>query len=140
MKTITVVCFANYCRSPVVEKVLKKKYNENYNFISAGIKPIFDGGMDKRSSLFLNSIGISEVQHSPKKINKALVEESDLIFAIDTMVLAKLNADYSGHKKKIKLLTYQNPRIRLQDPFNMNNEDYLFIMEKLQNICNDLKL
>lgn len=49
-KIVVLVCYANFCRSPVAEILLRDKFgSEKYNFISAGIHPIKKVGMDDRS-------------------------------------------------------------------------------------------
>ena len=66
---VCVVCYANYCRSPVAERLLQKKLGSKYKVISAGINPIYIGGMDKRSISYLEKKGLSNTLHTPKKIN-----------------------------------------------------------------------
>ena len=69
MKIITIVCFANYCRSPVAEALLSDRLTSDYEIISAGLEPVVKSGMDERSSKFLDSIGLPKKVHVPKKIN-----------------------------------------------------------------------
>ena len=64
------VCIANYCRSPVFEALLKKKYGEDFEIYSAGLYPMAEPNMDPRSIKYLEKAGIKNVLHTPKKISK----------------------------------------------------------------------
>ena len=123
MKIITIVCFANYCRSPVAEALLSDRLTSDYEIISAGLEPVVKSGMDERSSKFLDSIGL------PKKV-----------FALDTFILLELNKTFPNQKGKIKLLTFQKPGTRLFDPYRMSNDDYLLCMENIRDVCNSLDI
>ena len=71
-KKVCVVCFANYCRSPVAEAILNHLYSEKIEVISAGISPFVGSNMDRRSSEYLLSKGIGLKIHTPKKINQTM--------------------------------------------------------------------
>ena len=47
----SIICLANYCRSPVAQYLLKKRFPE-CNFNSAGLKPLLSPHMDRRSEKF----------------------------------------------------------------------------------------
>ena len=66
---ILVVCFANYCRSPVAEVILKRSL-PNLNIESAGIVPMTDPDMDNRSRQFLVEIQYKPGVHNPSRISK----------------------------------------------------------------------
>ena len=50
---ITVVCMANFCRSPVAKFLLQRRFND-YEIDSAGIFQFDKSGMDIRSYNYLN--------------------------------------------------------------------------------------
>ena len=108
---------ANYCRSPVAERLFKDKYKGSLEIISAGLAPLAKSSMDARSINFLNKYNIDAALHSPKKITEQLVRNSKIIFALDVQVLMDLNKIFPAHMKKIKLLNYQFPKKNLSDPF-----------------------
>ena len=66
-KSFCIVCIANYCRSPVVENFLKKKFGYKYEFFSAGLLPISQPSMDARSLAFLKENNVDHDFHTPKK-------------------------------------------------------------------------
>ena len=67
-KSFCIVCVANYCRSPVVENFLKKRFGDKYEFFSAGISPVALPNMDPRSLKFLQENEIQHNFHTPKKV------------------------------------------------------------------------
>ena len=140
MKIITIVCFANYCRSPVAEALLSDRLTSDYEIISAGLEPVVKSGMDERSSKFLDSIGLPKKVHVPKKINTQIMNNSTYVFALDTFILLELNITFPNQKGKIKLLTFQKPGTRLFDPYRMSNDDYLLCMENIRDVCNSLDI
>ena len=72
-KSFCIVCIANYCRSPVFESILKKRFGNKFEFFSVGLSPMPKANMDPRSLEFLSQIGIKDVIHNPKKINKSII-------------------------------------------------------------------
>ena len=64
---ICIVCIANYCRSPVAEKILQKRFGLEFKITSAGIDPFPQAGMDIRSQEFLEKNNIPFSIHQPKK-------------------------------------------------------------------------
>ena len=103
---ILFVCIANYCRSPVAEKILKSKVSENFSVASCGLQPKIDFKMDPRSKNYLNKIKIDDINHNPRKISKHLLEDSKAIFAMDIEVLLELKKIYNH--EKVKLFSYLN--------------------------------
>ena len=138
-KKIVVVCFANYCRSPVAEYLLKNKY-KNYEISSAGIRPLAMSTMDKRSVSFLNEQGFASVIHNPKRINQTLIKDSDIIYALDVPVLMQLNNEFPSFKAKFKLLNHQNPKVNLSDPYQYSDDDYRLIMMNIKIVCESLEI
>ena len=137
---ITVVCIANYCRSPVAEYALKKRYENKFDIFSAGISPLPESNMDTRSSKFLEKNNIDFGIHNPKKLTESFIKKSRIVFAMDLKVLLYLNKKYKKHAKKFKLFSYQHPRISLADPYKLNNKDYEDIMNNIIYISENIKI
>ena len=91
-KQVCFVCMANFCRSPVAEAIFNTLDNNNFKAISAGIAPFKPIGMDARSEEFLVSKGIEPTVHNAQKINRAIIETSDVVFACQS---SKPPSDYS---------------------------------------------
>ena len=80
LEIISVVCMANYCRSPVAEYLLNDMYGSKYTFNSYGISPLFGVSMDKRSEKYLFDNNIRDIRHHPKKINASILKNSKLVY------------------------------------------------------------
>lgn len=139
-KSFCVVCIANYCRSPVLEYLLKEKYKKKYDFFSVGLSPIQKPNMDNRSIEFLEGLGYENILHTPKKINNKVLEHFDYFLAIDFLVLNQLNIQYGKYKDKFKLATSQFSKITINDPYRLGNEDYLDIMKKIYHVSANIDL
>jgi len=133
IRTITIVCFANYCRSPVAEKLLRAKLPvANFSITSAGIIDFQKNEMDRRSRDFLFKMQIENLSHSCKVLTDVQVKQSDLILAIDITVLEILLKKYPNKKEKFKLFSRFNPSEIIRDPYKFtSDEDYVFEMEKI---------
>ena len=70
-QSFCIVCIANFCRSPVLEALLIKRFGEEFEFFSAGISPMAMPSMDKRSKNFLLEKGNKKYDtYSKKNIKK----------------------------------------------------------------------
>tara|TARA_Y100001935_G_C16994656_1_gene355192 strand:- start:27 stop:464 length:438 start_codon:yes stop_codon:yes gene_type:complete len=131
-KSFCVVCIANYCRSPVAENLLKKRFGRKYEFFSAGIAPISMPSMDPRSAKFLKENNINFTLHTPKKINSRMLNYFDQFLAIDFYVLSKLNAKFPKYRHKFVSFTSQFSDINIPDPYHFQADDYLRTMQNIK--------
>lgn len=77
------VCTGNTCRSPMAEKILKKRVIEekiDMNITSAGISTIEGQAASKHAEKIMRNYGESE--HSAKRITQDLIEWADLILTM----------------------------------------------------------
>ena len=139
-KSFCVVCIANYCRSPVVENLLKKRFKNQYEFFSAGISPISLPSMDKRSLDFLKQNNISHSFHTAKKINNKMLNYFDYFFAVDHIVLNELNKQFPKFKNKFVLLTAQFKNRNIIDPYRFKDDEYLNVMNDIKYVVENIKL
>ena len=139
-KSFCVVCIANYCRSPVVENLLKKRFKNQYEFFSAGISPISLPSMDKRSLDFLKQNNISHSFHTAKKINNKMLNYFDYFFAVDHIVLNELNKQFPKFKNKFVLLTAQFKDRNIIDPYRFKDDEYLNVMNDIKYVVENIKL
>lgn len=137
---ISVVCFANYCRSPVAEKLLERRFPE-VSFNSYGLEPKSSSIMDPRSKSFLDALGVRNFIHTPKKISRDSVNKADLILAMDHFILLRLNTIFPNEIGKIKLFTYQNPFEKIEDPYLFEDlKKYEGVMKKIKNVVEKFQL
>ena len=136
-----IVCIANYCRSPVFESLFNEKYNDKYEFYSAGLNPMPSANMDPRSIDYLKSLGINKIIHNPKPLNTKILNYFDYILAVDSFVLNQLNLRFKRYSKKFLLVASHLPNIDIIDPYNTTNiEDYNKIMESIKFTVNSINL
>ena len=131
---------ANYCRSPVVENLLKKRFGHKYEFFSAGIMPISQPNMDARSLAFLDENDVTHDFHTPKKINQKMLNYFDRFLAVDHYVLNQLNTTYPKYKHKFQSLTKQFHEINILDPYHLPADEYLKIMNDIRYVSENINL
>jgi len=134
MKKVLFVCIANYCRSPVANKVMNS-IDENNSFDSCGLHPLIGSAMDPRSAHFLKRKKIDNVLHVPKKISLNLVKENDLIIAMDFIILNNLLAKFKDYSEKFKVFSYVDNKNVISDPYKYSDEEYNLIMSKIYDVC-----
>lgn len=139
-KSFCIVCIANYCRSPVVENFLKDRFGDKYEFFSAGISPISMPNMDPRSLKFLKENNINHNFHTPKKINKQMLNYFDQFLAVDFLVLSHLNTAYPKYKYKFKSLTMQFDDISIVDPYQLSTNGYIKTMNNIKYVAEKINL
>ena len=139
MRNVLILCFANYCRSPVAEKILKDLFKNNIYFSSYGIQPKVDVCMDIRSKSFLEDINISDQEHFPRKINQKKIDNSNLVLCMDHFVLALMNKKFPRSTRKFKLFTFKEPEGKIEDPYTLDEHAYKKVMEKIEKTCKNFK-
>lgn len=140
IKSFCIVCLANYCRSPVAENLLKKRFVNKYEFFSAGISPISQPNMDPRSLKFLKESNVSHSLHTPKKINKKMLNYFDIFLAVDFFVLNQLNILYPKYKHKFLPLTIQSSDINIIDPYHFKAHEYTRTMNDIKKVVEKINL
>ena len=139
-RSISFVCLANYCRSPVAKVLLQNKFKNFLKVNSAGINPMISAGMDLRSVNYLKEHNCFCEIHNPSGIDKNFLNFSDLIFAMDTKVLMSLNKNYKRHRNKFKLFTYKHMNMQIKDPYNLSEEEYKKVMDDIKFVVDSFKI
>ena len=139
-KSFCIVCIANYCRSRVAENLLKNRFNDRYEFFSAGISPISAPNMDSRSLTFLKENNINHNFHTPKKINKKMLNYFDKFLAVDFYVLNQLNFLFPKYKYKFLSMTAQFKDINIVDPYRLKDGEYKKIMNDIKHVSENINL
>ena len=139
-RSFCIVCIANYCRSPVVENLLKARHIDKYEFFSAGISPIELPNMDPRSLKFLQENNIDYDLHTPKKINKKMLDYFDKILAVDFFVLNQLNIAFPKYRDKFRSLTGQFKEINILDPYKFQLDEYIKVMNDIKYVVDNINL
>ena len=132
-----VVCFANYCRSPVAQYLLQHHLQDSVKVSSAGLQPIVDNKMDPRSSDYLISKGVEQIVHIPKKVTSLSIKQSDLVLAVDHFILQQLNQKFPSMRNKFRLLSQNKKGIFIGDPYKFRSKEYIEVMDKISDLCAD---
>lgn len=111
--------------------LLKNKYGNSLKIDSAGINPMVASSMDPRSINYLKEKKVYCEIHNPRKIDKSFFNSSDIVFAMDTFVLLKLNQMFKNYPEKIKLFTYRHRNINIKDPYKFSKENYIKTMDDI---------
>ena len=139
-RSVGLVCLANYCRSPVAKIILKNKFKDSLKVDSAGINPMVSAGMDSRSVDYLKENNITYELHNPKKIDKNFLKSSNVVFAMDAMILMHLNKSYKNFRHKFKLFTYKQRNLQIKDPYRLSEEEYKNVMDKIKLVADSFLL
>lgn len=133
-----VVCIGNYCRSPVAEALLKDLLKLN-SIDSVGINPKISADMHPFSREYLEIIGLNPGIHTPKKISYDFVYNTNTIFCLDEKILLKVSKLYPKFSYKLELLNFHSPKIKIPDPFKLENKmEYFKIMDRLRQCCQSI--
>ena len=133
---IGIICYANFCRSPVAEKILAQRALHNITFQSFGIDPMVASNMDARSINFLKKKGINDYAHMLKKISATNINRLDLLLCMDHQILSILNSTLPAYSKKYKIFSYVDTSIMISDPFRFDDDNYEAVMDKVWAACN----
>lgn len=139
-KSIGFVCMANYCRSPVAKVLFKNRFKSILNVDSAGLSPMVSAGMDPRSISYLKENNKIYEIHNPKKIDKNFLNSSNIVFAMDILVLMHLNKTYKNYRSKFKLFTYQHKNLQIKDPYNLSKQKYKNVMDEIKFVIDSFQL
>ncbi|MBD74013.1 MAG: hypothetical protein CMM96_00760 [Rickettsiales bacterium] len=134
-KMILFVCVANYCRSPVAERLFNYKNTSEYYAESAGLIQFKQTSMENRSKKFLEIEGIKTVGHIPKKINLDQINKCSIVYALDFDVLNDLRRKFPENYAKFRILSNDG----IADPINENDSKYHFQMVKIRNEIEKIK-
>ena len=130
-----VFCQANYCRSPVAEKIINNSRSKN-TATSSGLTPFPASSMDNRSSVYLEGNFISDLFHNPKRTNKQRIIDADIIICFEINILKTLSKKYKKYQSKIKIYNFIDQNIMINDPYKFKSiSDYENEMQKIKELC-----
>lgn len=139
-KSICFVCYANYCRSPAAQFILKNIASDQANVTSAGIYPIGIPGMDPRTQKYLDDNNYKFDIHNPTKISKTIINSNDLVYSFDIKTTLMLNKLFPGYSKKIKIITKNSTLFEIKDPYKFNEIDYTKVMCEIESAVKSIEL
>lgn len=134
MPNIVVVCTANICRSPVGEAVLRQRLREQqaeaeqdvaWRVTSAGTWAEYGQMASTFSADLMAERGLDISNHASRPVDRALVDESDLLLCMETGHAEALRAEFPEQAHKIYLLTEMaGPAYSVSDPYGGTRAEY----------------
>lgn len=141
MPKIVVVCTANICRSPVGEAVLRQRLQRQaaatgqqteWQVSSAGTWAERGQLASAYSVELMAEQGLDISDHASQAVDKALVDEADLLLCMETGHAEALRAEFPGQAYKIHLLTEMaGPAYSVSDPYGGTRSDYQHMVDEV---------
>lgn len=138
---IEVVCYANYCRSPVFASMLNQIEPKKVVATSSGLYPMNKSHMDPRSAEYLNLNKINFSSHIPRKFTREVGYMSEIIIACDYEIFTNLKQKYNSISQKVKMISkYSSANKFLKDPFTLKNKkEYFKVLDDFKIFLSDWK-
>lgn len=136
---VELVCYANYCRSPVVSKIISNLSKSRIKTSSSGLHPFRDNKMDERSEKFLLDLGLNDIKHYPRQFSESISRNADLILICDINVMFELKEKFKHSSSKMKLISkYTKGNSPLLDPYTCDTyNEYKDVMEQYRTYATD---
>ena len=96
--------------------------------------------MDPRSLKFIEENDAIYTFHTPKKINKKMLNYFDIFLAVDFYVLNQLNMAYPKYKHKFVSFTGQFGHINIIDPYHFDMNEYIKVMNDIKYVSEKINL
>ena len=142
-RSLLFICKGNICRSPFAEAMAQRRVPEGARIIcrSAGIVVETPQGCPRDTLVAAEKFGIDLSRHQSRQVDRKLVEESDMIFAMEVWHFRRLRALFPKQREKIFLLPLfeENPReqldaylvLNIRDPYGRSSGDFIECFERI---------
>ena len=132
------VCTGNICRSPMAQYLFKKMLSDagrnDVTVASAGISPA-QLAVPEVAREALRAENVMDVRHESKELSKALLEEADLVFAMENHHVESIRARFPMFAGKVHLLNrYAGVKGRsgIRDPFGRPLASYVSTLKEIK--------
>ena len=127
--SILVVCTGNICRSPLAERLLRKKL-PNKKIDSAGVGALVDNPADKSAINVADKHGLSLENHKGVQFNASLARKYDIILVMEKIHLEQVSSIAPEARGKTMLLGHWDNKREIPDPYKKSEEafDSVFIL------------
>jgi len=127
-RSILVICHGNIMRSALGDALLRRAAagREDLVIRSAGVGTIPGRPADPRARRIADTLGVSLEEHRSQPVTRALVDEADVILAMDLLNEARLLARFPSAEGRLRLLGEFDPhpgRAEIPDPYLQDPTD-----------------
>lgn len=147
VKKVLFVCTANICRSPMAEAIFNALASDArlpYEARSAGVAALVGEPIAPHAKAVLEEAGVHAGKHRARQVERAMLEEADLVLAMTPQHVAALHRLAGGTTKKIRTLPgYANdtPDVEgIADPYGMPVSSYRASVRQIYECVNSLVL
>ncbi|MEJ1097946.1 MULTISPECIES: low molecular weight protein-tyrosine-phosphatase [unclassified Pseudoxanthomonas] len=139
-KRILFVCVGNLCRSPTAEVILRGVLpSDGFSIKSAGLAAVYGNPMDPKAAALLAERGFNGEKHISHRVNRPLVEDADIVLAMEKKHVAALSKLAPGARGKIHLLGKWQGNLEIPDPYGRDlsayERAYQMIDESIKHWC-----
>lgn len=106
-KKVLFVCTANICRSPMAEKIFNALVWDAgvpYEARSAGVAALVGEPIARNARTVLEEAGVQTGEHRARQVDRAMIEDADLVLAMTPQHVAALQRLAGGPSQKIRTL------------------------------------
>ncbi|MFQ5674070.1 MAG: low molecular weight protein arginine phosphatase [Nitrospinales bacterium] len=147
VKNILFVCTGNICRSPVAEYLLRqeleKQKNDSIRVFSAGTMDMGQQPAPREMVELAESFRVDMKNHRSKTLTKSMVEEADLIFAMEIFHKNKICELFPDYKHKVFMLSLFDSRfngVNINDPLGRDYYNYRYCFDRIYSLVQKLIL
>jgi protein-tyrosine-phosphatase len=149
-RSILFVCFGNIMRSPMCEALMLRETVKlgrvQISVKSAGLNATEGRAAHPWAVAAARELEISLEQHRARLLTDQMVNQADLIFAMDFQNYAQLVTHWPNIRKKVFMLSvfaeHEHKTLEIADPFHMGLEEtrscYRILNSCIQNLANNL--
>lgn len=127
-KSVLVVCIGNICRSPVLEGLLKHysdKYQLGLTVASAGVHAMVGDHPQPYSQELARQHGVDISGYYAEQITQEMVDQYEIIIALDEIIRKDLLQRYPYAAGKIKKLGFLNNNMDIDDPYKKDKTAFV---------------
>ena len=146
IKTVSVICLGNICRSPIGEVVLRDRFEKHgleIEVSSGGTGSWHIGENANSRTIQVLKESNYKVNHVAKQVNKQWFEKNDLLLAMDLnnyRDLQKIGGDSNYSKIKmfrqfdlsLKIIFDLNPNLEVPDPYYGSLSDFREVLKMIE--------
>ena len=137
--TITFVCTANVCRSPMAEMLMKKALSEedeplkSLKIVSTGVSALSGDAASLNSVKALEPLGISLCENKSKRLSHEIINSSIAIFCMTESHRSLIKMYYEALPCEVYLMRefFSKETPELPDPFGQNLDTYMECRDRM---------